>query len=267
MIKRLASIATLLLFACLLTAVMPTAKACACVDPMPEEELAALKLKAASGDFDAIGAVYQEYFYARGDRNAAAVWARRAVKAGAPLTLLSIADHYIERATYSDDLRIKAIYVNSALAMLERGSQKRDKIKSDSNFDNKIYFANALRRARSLSVLLESRIESLKEKANSGDAIAAYYVALYYFNVKMNQKQRTIWESRASRLGDPYFAGNTVDDSRTVSEDLRDISKALKRSDIIARTGDGWMQARFREDLRARRKLLLSPRTASASQL
>ena len=152
MVRKLVMFAALGVLASLVTLLVPTAKACACVDPMPEAQLNALKARADRGDFDAIKDVYVEYALARGDSRNSAIWANRAARAGAPRAILYISDKYIENVRYSRSPREKRIFAYAALAILERGYMNRSTIPSTdgdkiSPFNYQIYYSERLRLA------------------------------------------------------------------------------------------------------------------------
>lgn len=263
MVRKLVMFAALGVLASLVALLVPTAKACACVDPMPEAELNALKVRVDRGDINAISEVYSEYALARGDVRNAATWEKRAVRAGAPRAILNISDKYIQNVRYSHSPREKRVFAYAVLAILERGYMNRSIISNTdgdeiSLFNYQIYYSERLREARAIADVMDSGIEFWVMRAQNSDPIAAYHVALYYLDVDLNQKKRIYWQNIASALGDPYFAGHTIDYSRTRARDLHDIAHAMKRRDIIARTGDQWMQKRFVDELRNRRASLLS---------
>src|SRR5262245_36369924 len=95
---------------------IPGASACACVEPLPEPELNAIKARAYGGDFDAIGRVLTEYHVIRVDRRNTVLWTRRAIKAGAPLALREMADDWLWKTQEATLLRDKKTFANAARA-------------------------------------------------------------------------------------------------------------------------------------------------------
>lgn len=238
------------------------APACACVEVRSEAELNAIKARAYHGDFDAIDTVLHEYHSVRLDQRNTKIWTNLAIKVGAPLALQEMAHDWQWRTQGASSLSDKKTFANSALAVLERGYQNRHRIRSKDSLgmNPQESYVEDLREARAVNAVLNDGIEPWLAKARTGDAIAAYHVAQYYFWVDLDQKERAFWESRASQLGDPSFAGNSIDKKRSPQDDLRDIGEALRRRDILARVGDEWMQKRLAEALVERQARLRSRR-------
>ncbi|MFT4027700.1 MAG: hypothetical protein QM676_12980 [Novosphingobium sp.] len=245
---------------------IPEASACACVEPLPEVELSAIKVQAERGDFAAIERVLAEYSSVRGDKRNTAVWTRRAIQAGVPLALQYRAYEWMWQTRSAPSLREKKVFANAALAVLERGYQNRHRISTNGVPNSGQLFAEYLRRARAINAVLNDGLDPWLTRARNNDPIAAYHMANYYFWIEDDPRKRVYWETKASQLGDPTFAGDTINYDLSTAQNLRDIRKALHSPSILARSGDNWMQRRFIESLNERQTRLRSPAYANGAK-
>lgn len=227
--------------------------ACACVSPMPENELRALIQKADKGDIRATGRVWYEYAYVRADRRNEKIWASRAIRVGDPSTMALMADDWMQEGRRATDKRHKLVFYDAAIRLLENGYRNRSMLSGcDAGGMNDRYFYIAdLRSARAALATARSGPDGWIQSANKNDASAAYHLANHYFWVELDQNKRGQWERRASRLGDPMYAGSIVD-ARTHADDVRDIAYSLRRTDEIAKLGDGWVRKAVTAELQER---------------
>lgn len=221
---------------------VPT-NACACVDPMPDKELRALIARADKGDIRAAGQVWHEYALIREDRRNMKLWASRAIRAGDPRTMSSMANDWMREGQRASDKRHKLVFYDAAVRLLENGYRNRHLLATcDATGMNDRYdFVSSLRSARAALTTAGKGPDAWVQRAGGGDAAAAYHVANHYFWVELDQKKRGEWERRASKLGDPMYAGNVVDE-RSYADNIRDIRYALNRKGEIAKLGDQWVQ-------------------------
>ncbi|ALH82077.1 hypothetical protein AN936_17445 [Sphingopyxis macrogoltabida] len=231
---------------------VPTS-ACACVDPMPDKELRALIRLADQGDIRATGQVWQEYALVREDRRNAKLWASRAIRAGDPDTMESMADDWMWEGQRAVETRHKLVFYDAALRLLENGYRNRRLLPTcgGAGLNDRYFYVANIRRARAALATARNGPDVWIQRANKGSSSAAYHLANHYFWVELDQTKRGQWERRASELGDPMFAGNIVL-GRPASEDIRDILYALGKKPEIAKLGDAWVQDAVTADLRDR---------------
>ncbi|WP_144037790.1 hypothetical protein [Sphingopyxis sp. KK2] len=218
-------------------------RACACIGPMPEDELRALIRKADKGDIRATGQVWQEYAFVREDARRAKMWGSRAIRAGDPDAMEDMADRWMWEGQRTKETRYKLVFYDAAVRLLENGYRNRNMLAAcDAAGMNERYFYVAnLRSARAALETAKTGPQPWIRRANMGDAVAAYQVANHYFWVNLNQDLRSQWENRASELGDVFFAGNSVRPTSDAQQ-IRDISHALAQKHAIAKLGDRWVQ-------------------------
>ncbi len=227
--------------------------ACACIGPMPESKLRALIQKADRGDIRATGQVWHEYALVREDTARAKLWGSRAIRAGDPDTMESMADRWMWRGQRTNEVRYKLIFYDAAVRLLENGYRNRDLLAACdiAGMNERYFYVANLRSARAALETAKTGPQQWIGRANKGDAVAAYQVANHYFWVDLNQELRGQWENRASELGDAMFAGHVVD-ARPDSHDIRDVTRALGKKDAIAKLGDRWVQTAVVSELKDR---------------
>lgn len=257
-------LAALTLLIAVFTASGEVSYACGCADPdpMPESQLDALKARAARGDVLATGAVWYEYEHVRENPTLERQWRFRAIRAGDPGVARDRASHWMLHMQRSNDPQHKRIFIEAAVALLDRGYRNRSLIELPSaGIDHQSYYVSQLREAKAARRVLIDGIGLWEARARRGDVIAAHHVAVYYFWVDLNQERRTFWEARASALGDPDFAGVAVLSNSNTH--LRDVRRALAPGAPVYSISDPWERA---VTLRNLRDLLVLRRRQSEGQ-
>lgn len=228
--------------------------ACGCADhqPMPETQLNALKERASGGDVTATGDVWFEYD-GREDDRLSRIWRFRAIRAGDPRVASRRADHWLSYARRTANPAHKRIFVDAAVALLENGYRNRDLIDRDlsSSADYQYNYLSQLREARAAQRVLRDGIAFWEVRGRRGDADGAFHAAVFHFRVNGDQRKRSVWEMRASALGDPGFAGQAVGSyDRALS--LRHIRAALVPNAPVHAIRDPWEKAVMLRELRDR---------------
>jgi hypothetical protein len=167
----------------------------------------------------------------------------------------SMADKWMQAGQNSRNKQHKQKYYLAAIRLLENGWRNRAIFLVSPEYDQRYFYFTSLRAARAALATLNAGIAGYQKRANAGDADAAYHVGVYYFWVSLDQRNRKIWERRASELGDPEFAGWGIHvDSDAIA--VRDVKRAMTNDSLIARLGDSWTQRVIRHELANRMKIV-----------
>jgi|CXWL01.1.fsa_nt_gi hypothetical protein len=255
-------LATLLIgiAAVLLSMAAPSA-ACGCIEPMPDSELSTLILQANRGNIEAPGQIWNEYHSIREDRRNAEIWRKRAIAVGSPRAMKNMAHDWMWKTQREPNFAKKRIFLKAAIALLGNGYRNRALLGHASpSWDDRYFYVSSMREAQAALVVANDGVDGWRKRAEKGDAFAAYHVAIYYFWVNLDQDRRTYWETQASVFGEPHFAGQSVDHSRTDAQNEVDVRHALRRRDLILRVGDRWMQSVTTVDLQNRLNSLIERR-------
>lgn len=182
-------------------------RACGCVDwePMTKSEIDVWKRRADNGEILATGKLWFEFRDVQRNDALERYWRFRAIRAGDPRVTERRASHWLNHAADATDANHKRVFIDAAVALLDRGFPNRrflDSARYGGISEPHIYVAR-LRLARAAQAVLRDGLGHWSRRAERDDADGAYHMAAYYRWIEPNEERHQMWVARASALRDP----------------------------------------------------------------